>query len=366
MNVEVGREKPGLPPESVAEVTGGAWDGVPELPITGVAPLKEAGPTELGFLADQRYLDELEGSRAGAILVARNLAERGVEDSRPHLVVAEPHRALRALLHALQPEEVPPPHIHPTAVLGSGVELGVGVSLGPYVVLEDGVRVGDHCRIGAHAVIGRDARVGDGSVIHPHAVIYPRVEIGKRVILHSGVRVGVDGFGYVFQDGAHEKIPQVGPCRIEDDVEIGANACVDRGSIGTTSIGAGTKLDNLVHVGHNVQVGRGSLLVAQVGIGGSSRIEDGAVLGGQAGIAGHVTIGKGARVAGQAGVIGDLPPEATVSGYPARDHREYLRGMANVFRLPEMTRRLRELERRVQELEGEEDDPGGSRQEGKG
>jgi UDP-3-O-[3-hydroxymyristoyl] glucosamine N-acyltransferase len=181
--------------------------------------------------------------------------------------------------------------------------------------------------------------------------LYPQVEIGKRVILHAGVRLGVDGFGYAQDGGIHRKVPQVGRCVVMDDVEIGANTCLDRGSIGDTVVEAGAKLDNLVHLGHNVRVGSGTLLAAMVGVAGSSSVGRGVVAGGQVGIAGHLHVGDGARLAAQAGVIGDVPPGETVSGFPARSHRDFLRAMGQLFKLPELVQRVKNIEKALDRLD---------------
>jgi UDP-3-O-[3-hydroxymyristoyl] glucosamine N-acyltransferase len=185
--------------------------------------------------------------------------------------------------------------------------------------------------------------VGADSRLHPGVVLYPGARVGDRVQLHAGVRVGSDGFGYVFRDGAHQKIPHVGRCIVENDVEIGANTTIDRGSIDDTVIGAGTKIDNLVHVGHNVRIGRLCLIMAQVGVAGSARIGDGVIVAGQAGLGGHIEIGDRARIAGQSGVFGDVPPGESWSGYPARPHRESLRATAALFKLTSIIRALEKL-----------------------
>ncbi|MFP4624266.1 MAG: UDP-3-O-(3-hydroxymyristoyl)glucosamine N-acyltransferase, partial [Gemmatimonadota bacterium] len=205
----------------------------------------------------------------------------------------------------------------------------------------------DRCRIGAHTVVGRECELAEDVVLHPHVTVYAGTRIGSRSIIHSGARLGVDGFGYAAVDGVPRKIPQVGGCVIGADVEIGANVTVDRGSIGPTEIADHVKIDNLVQIGHNVRVGAGSIIVAQVGIAGSTRLGRGVTLGGQAGLAGHVHIGDGATVAAQAGVFGDVPAGETWSGYPARPHREALRGQAAVARLKELRERVRELERQL-------------------
>jgi len=341
----------GLTTAQVADLVDGRLEGPGDLRIRSVSPVDQAGPDELAFLARRKYLRHLPGTRARAILVSEELAD-AVGTVPVRIVVKDAHAALARLLPELYPAPPPRPGIHPTAVLGRGVRLGADVSVGPYAVLEEDVVVEDGVRIGAHVVVGQGARIGEGSVLHPHVVLYPGTVLGRRVVLHAGVRLGVDGFGYALVDGKHRKVPQVGGCEIGDDVEIGANTCIDRGSIGRTVVGEGTKIDNLVHLAHNVQVGSGVLMAAMVGIAGSTRVGDGAMFGGQAGLVGHIEIGEGARIGAQAGVIGDVPAGAAISGYPARDNREYLRAMGLAFRLPETMKRLEELERRVQTLEG--------------
>lgn len=342
----------------VAAITAGRLVGSPEVRVGDLLPLEQAGDGELGFLADRRYLRFLPDSRAGALLVSEALSGE-VPPGRPAVVVPDPHRALALLIERFHPASLPTAGIHPTAVFGTGVRLGRDVTVGPYVVVGDGAVVGDRVVLSPHVVVGAGATIGSDSVLHPHVVLYPGVQVGREVILHAGVKVGVDGFGYVFHEGQHRKVPQVGGCVVEDRVEIGANSCLDRGSIGRTVVGEGAKIDNLVHLGHNVSVGPLALLVAQVGIAGSSRVGKGAVLGGQVGVSGHLEIGDGARLGAQAGVIGDVPAGETVSGYPARPHRSYLQAMAALFRLPAQEkareRRLARLEERLLRLEDGDD-----------
>lgn len=332
--------------DEVAALTGGRVEGEPDIRIRGVAPVHDAGPHDLALLADRKYLKHLEERLPGAVLVSEELAaEAGAVPAR--VVVEDPHRALVPLLERLHPAPEPSPGVHPTAVLGRGVRLGADVTVGPYAVLGDGTTVGDRVRIGAHAVVGEGCTIGNGSILHPHVVLYAGATLGERVILHAGVRIGVDGFGYVFTGDEHRKVPQVGTCVVGDDVEIGANTTVDRGSIGRTEIGSGSKLDNLVQVGHNVRMGPLCVVVAQTGVAGSTRLGRGVVCGGQVGIGGHAEVGDGARLAARAGVIGDVPPGETWSGYPARPHAEAIRASALTFKLPELVRRIRALERRV-------------------
>ncbi len=344
-----------IPAEEVARILEGRVEGDTTVALKGVAPLDQAGTDDLGFLAHRRYLKYLDGSKAGSVLVSEELAE-AASGHPSRVVVEDAHQALPRLLAFFHPPAPFKPGIHSTVVLGKGVELGSGVSLEPYVVIGDGTRIENGVRVGAHSVVGANCVVGEDSVLHPHVVLYPRTRVGARVILHSGARLGVDGFGYVPEGGGIRKVPQVGACVVGDDVEVGANTCIDRGSIGQTTVGRFTKLDNLVHLAHNVQVGQGVLMAAMTGVAGSVEIGDGVMTGGQAGISGHLEVGAGARLAAQAGVIGDIPPGTTVSGFPARDHREYLRGMASLLKLPETLRKLKEMESRLAKLE----EPGGS------
>lgn len=338
----------------IARFVEGRLEGGGDPDITGVAPLDRAGPADLSFLAHPRYGAYVDASKAGLLLVPPALEERVAD--RIRIVVPDVHRALAALLPRLYPPAPREPGVHPTAVIGRGVSLGADVAVAAYAVIGAGARIGDRAVIGAHAVIGEASDVAEDVVIHPHVTLYPQTRVGARSILHSGVRAGVDGFGYVWTGGAHRKVPQVGRCEIGEDVEIGANATIDRGSVGSTEIGRGTKIDNLVHIAHNVRIGEDSVIVAQVGIAGSTTIGNRVTLAGQAGVPGHVNVGDGATVAAQAGVFGDVPAGEVYSGYPARPHRESLRAQAALARLPKLLERIRRLERtsRGEESGGDE------------
>ena len=338
----------------LAALVGGRAVGDVDLSIQGVATLAHAGPTDLGLLADRAYLDELPGSHAGALLVSEEL-EAEAADSPNRLIVENPREAMVFLLGRFHPEPPRRPGIHPTAVLGEGVQLGLDVSVGPYVVMEDDVVVGDRATLYSHVVVGQGAQIGADSVLHPHVVLYPQVLVGHRVVLHSGVSLGVDGFGYTPSDGGMKKIPHVGPCVIGDDVEIGANSCIDRGSIGRTELGNETKLDNLVHIGHNVTVGPGSFLAGQVGVAGSTRIGAGTMWGGQSGAADHLEVGDGVMVAGQAGVTDDVPAGDTVAGFPARPIKDFNRAIAAMYRLADLRQRVRKMERALELGRSEKD-----------
>ena len=327
---------------AIARLVGGELAGDGAAAVASIAPLDRARGDQLSFCGSARYGPLMESSAAGVVLVSPEMAATA-SPARARIVVAKPHDALLSLIPRLYraPDRVP--GIHPTAIIGTGVALGEAPSIGPYAVVEAGAVLGDRVTIGAHSVIGSGARLGHDTQIYAGVTIYARAQLGQRVIVQSGARIGSDGFGYVFRDGRHEKIPHVGGCILEDDVEVGANSTIDRGSIDDTVVGAGTKLDNLVHIGHNVRVGKLCLLMAQVGVAGSVRIEDGAILAGQVGVSGHHTIGKGATLAAQAGVFGDIPAGETWSGYPARPHKEALRAQAALFKLPALLRRIERL-----------------------
>ena len=327
---------------AVAQAVGGRLIGDPTVQVSSVAPLDRATAQDVSFFASGKYSAVFSRSAAGIVLVAPDLAETdGPAPAR--IVVAKPHEALLALLPALYAPAAREPGVHATARIGRGAEIGGDVTIGAYVVIGDGARIGDRTWLEPQVTVGAGVEVGQDCRLHPGVVLYPGARLGNRVQLHAGARIGSDGFGYVFRNGVHEKIPHVGRCIIGDDVEIGANTTIDRGSIDDTVIGAGTKIDNLVHVGHNVRIGRLCLLMAQVGIAGSTRIGDGVIFAGQAGIGGHINIGDGARIAGQAGVFGDVPAGESWSGYPARPHKESLRALAATFKLAGMVRGLERL-----------------------
>ncbi|MGI9626854.1 MAG: UDP-3-O-(3-hydroxymyristoyl)glucosamine N-acyltransferase [Longimicrobiales bacterium] len=329
---------------AAAELVSGHVEGDGNIVFTRLAPVQDAVAGDLALLGDRRYLRRLDHCGADALLVSEELQDApGGPPNR--LVVQDAQEALQALLAVLHPDPDPGDHrVHPTAVVHPSAVVGEHVELGPCSVVGEGAHLGDRVRVGANCVVGEGARVGVDCVLYPNVTLYPRVTLGARVLVHSGTRIGSDGFGYVLKDGAHLKIAQVGECVVEDDVEIGANCTIDRGSIGRTVIGTGSKLDNLIHIAHNVRIGPRSLIVAQVGIAGSTEVGADAILGGQAGIVGHLTIGPGARIGAQAGVIGDVAAGATVSGYPARNHRDYLRAMASLMKVPKLLGRLRALE----------------------
>lgn len=330
-----------LPARAVADLVGGRLEGE-SVPLARVAALDRAGPDALSFLASPRYLAQFRASGAGAVLLPEALAaEPGGPATR--IVVADPMAALGLAVEALYPLAPPAPGVDPTARIGPGAVLGEGVQVGPGAVIGRGVRLGARCVVGAHAVLEDGVVAGDDTEVGPHVVCHAGARLGHRVRLKTGAVIGGEGFGFRSGADGHRRTRHVGGCVLEDDVEVGAHTCVDRGSVDDTVIGAGSKLDNLVHVGHNVRLGRHCLVMAQVGIAGSTRLGDGVIVGGQAGIGGHLALGGRARIGAQAGVTASVPPGADVSGYPARPHREQLRREAALSRLARIAGHLEDL-----------------------
>jgi UDP-3-O-[3-hydroxymyristoyl] glucosamine N-acyltransferase len=331
-----------LTASDIAEIVGGAVSGDGAAEVRALAPLDRATESDLSFLANARYAGMYERTRASTVLIAPEFAELATT-AAARIVVAKPHDAMLTVLPKLYRAPRREPGVHATARLGRGVSLGADVTVGPYAVIGDGAVIGDRSWIDAHCVVGAGVVVGPDARIFPGVTLYSGTTLGARVWVQSGARVGSDGFGYVFRSGVHDKIPHIGRCIIEDDVEIGANTTIDRGSFDDTVIGGGTKIDNLVHIAHNVRIGRLCLIMAQVGIAGSARVGDGVVLAGQVGLSGHLTIGDRARLAAQAGVFGDVPAGETWSGYPARPHRQSLRASAALLKLADMIKKLERL-----------------------
>ena len=325
----------------LAARVGGRVAGDPERAIDGLRALDAAGPRDLSFLTDPRLRGQAEGSAAGALLVGP--AIQGL----PHdlLISDDPGQALIALLRLFHPEAAAPAGVHPTAVVGDGASVAAGACVGPYVVVGDGATIEADAVLHPFVCVGAGCRVGHGAVLHPHVVLYPGTVVGERVVLHAGSVIGADGFGYLWRDGRHVKVPQVGTVVVEEDVEVGANSAIDRATLEETRVGAGTKIDNLVQVGHNVRIGRSSILCGQVGVAGSATVGDHVVLAGQSGVSNRVTIGDGARVAGKSAVFDDVAPGAQVAGTPAIEAGRWRRQVALLARLPDLRRRLRALEK---------------------
>ncbi|MHC4990940.1 MAG: UDP-3-O-(3-hydroxymyristoyl)glucosamine N-acyltransferase [Planctomycetota bacterium] len=333
--------------EELARRVGGRVQGDPERRIRGIATLAAADPDQLSFLTNVRYARAARATRAGAVLVG---PESGLEG--PDLLVAdEPQLALARLLELFHPAPPRPVGVSPDARLASTVRLGRDVAVGPFAVVERDVSLGDAVVVGAGAVVGAGSVIGAETELKPRVVVYPGTRIGERCLVHAGVVLGGDGYGFATSGGVHHKVPQVGGLIIGDDVEIGANTTVDRGALDDTRIGSGTKLDNLVMIAHGVQLGEAALMAAQTGISGSTRVGRATMWGGQSGAAGHLEIADGSVIASKSAVYGDIRKGAFVAGIPAVDHRSWKRSQAIVGRLPQMRRMLRDIERRLGELE---------------
>ena len=320
-------------------------DGATE--INGLAPIESAGPGELTFLSNRRYRRLLKKTRASAIITAEDLGELPLPTLRsanPYLIFA---RALELFYQ-------PPPFatgVHPTAVVSPKATIGKDAAIGPYCFIEDDVVIGDRCRLHSFVAIYRGATFGDDFTAHSHTVVREQCQLGNRIILQNGVVIGCDGYGFAQQeDGAHYKIVQSGPVILEDDVEIQANTCIDRATVGETRIKRGAKIDNLVQVGHASTVGVNSLLCAQVGLSGTTDIGDDVILAGQVGVAGHLRVGDKVRATAQTGIPNDVEDGQTVSGYPAIDNRQWLKAAALFNRLPELYDEIRRLRKEVKNL----------------
>ncbi len=329
------RFHPSGPSRTLAELsaaTGAELRGDPGRRISGVGALGLAGAEEVTFLDNRRLLPELAGTRAGAVVIDPRFADR-VPDGVAALLSPQPYLAFARIALLLHPAPVATPGIHPSAVVAPSAQLGAGCSIGPFAVVEEGAELGEGCVIAAHAVVGAGVVLGPRCRIGAHASISHALA-GEGVVLHPGARVGQEGFGFVpTPEGGYLTIPQLGRVVLGDFVEVGANSCVDRGSLGDTVLGPGTRLDNLVQIGHNVRAGRGCVFVAQVGIAGSVTLGDFVQVAGQAGVAGHLAVGDRARIGAQSGVMEDVPSGTDVVGSPAWPAKETFRAFAALRRL---------------------------------
>jgi len=330
---------------SVADIAarcGGRVVGDGGLRITGIRSLEAAGPSDLSFVAEGKADKKAAASKAGALL-ARDASRH---PGRTVVEAADPSFALAAVLDLFFPRRTARPGVHGTAVVEPGAAVDPSAEIGPFAVVGEGTRIGAGAIVEAHVALGRHCTIGPGARLHPHVVLYDGVTLGARVEVHSGVVLGADGFGYAPTPSGIVKVPQVGGVSVDEDVEIGANSCIDRATLEQTRVGAGTKIDDLVMVGHNSVIGRHVILCGQVGLAGSTVVGDGAVLAGQVGAAGHLTIGAGAKAGAQTGIAHDVPAGETVFGTPEMSHREALRAFAELRRLPETARAVRELRAR--------------------
>ena len=332
----------GLTAQAVADLVGGRLLGNGSVVIHSVAPLDRAGPADISLLVSLGYRTELQGSAAGAVLVTEELATEAATVCTA-IVVKDPGRALSQVVARLYPVPVPAPGVDVTARIGAGAALGEGVSIGPHVVLGARVTLGARCRLDAGVVLEDDVVLGDDCRLGAHVVIGRRAQLGQRVSVKAGAVLGGTGFGFHSSAEGHQRIPHVGGLVLGDDVEVGSLTTIDCGSIDDTVIERGTKIDNLVHVGHNVRIGEHCVLAGGVMVGGSARLGRFVIVGGSAGIGDHVVIGDGARIGAGTGVFREVPAGATMSGYIGRNHRETLRMQAAQLRLPAIIGDLEKL-----------------------
>ncbi len=331
----------------IAALVQGELSGSGSVKIKGLAGIEEAQPGELTFLANPKYLVCLEKTKASAVIVSKNVENLEI----PAIRHGNPYYAFCKVLELFTPVRDYPEKIHDTTILGKDVKIGKGVHIGPFVTIEDGVEIEERVVILAGSFVGEGTFIGEKSFFYPRVTIRESCQIGKRVILHSGVVIGSDGFGYAKEAGTYHKIPQVGKVVLEDDVEIGANATIDRATLGETRIGRGTKIDNLVQIAHNVCIGENSVLAAQVGIAGSTKIGRNVTIAGQAGFVGHIKIGDNVIVGAQSGISKSFPSNITVFGYPAKEYNKARKIEACVTLLPLFVKKIRELEKKIKELE---------------
>jgi UDP-3-O-[3-hydroxymyristoyl] glucosamine N-acyltransferase len=331
-----------LTAQAVADLVGGRLLGQGALALSAVGPLDRADGATLSLLSAPRYLEMFRASAAGAVLLrAEHAGEPGGPATR--IVVDDPAQALLQVVPVLVPESALTWGVDPTVRIGIGASWQGEVWIGPNAVLGRDVRLGARCRIGPGAVLEDGVSAGDDVDIGPNVVCHRGSRLGNRVRLKAGAVVGGDGFGFASGPDGHRLIRHVGGCILEDDVQVGANSCIDRGSLDDTVIGAGTKIDNLVHLAHNVRVGRGCLIMAGVGVAGSARMGNGVILAGQVGVVGHITLGDGVRVSAQSGIGQDVPPRTDMGGSPARRQRDYLRAQSALYRVAQLINQLEDM-----------------------
>jgi UDP-3-O-[3-hydroxymyristoyl] glucosamine N-acyltransferase len=325
--------------------------GDPSMIIHAAADITSAHQGQVTQLTNSRYARYIKESKASACYIAEGFTIENIPETMALLVCTDPEMSFIKAVELLHPPRDYTRKISPLAVLEANVSLGDDLYVGPYAVIGENASLGDGTEIHAGAYIGNNVKIGENCRIYPYAVIYDDVVVGNNVIIHSGAIIGADGFGYKFRQGAHVKVPQVGNVVIEDNVEIGANTCIDRGALGSTLIGAGSKIDNLVQVGHNNKVGKHVIMCGLTGVSGSCTIEDYAILAGSSGVADHVTIGQGAVVMARSGVAGDVKAGNQVFGSPAKDKKTAYKEQIALSKLPELLKRVKMLEEKLQLME---------------
>ena len=319
--------------------------------IEAAGSLATAGAHQIAVFFDPRYADQIPATRAGAVIAKTDEIAIALPASAALLISPDPEMAFVKALSLLHPEIPETGGIDPRAVVEPGAQIGADVSIGAGAVVRSGARIGARTRIYANAVIGRACKIGEDCRVYPNAVLYDNVTLGDRTTIHSNCSIGADGFGYKFRGGKHIKVPQVGTVEIGNDVEIGANTCIDCGALDPTRIGDGTKIDNLVQIGHGVKIGKHCILCGQAALAGSAGMDDYAVIGGQVGVADHIFMGKGSKAGAKTGVGKDVPPGQEIWGLWGVERRDAFKQLAAYRRGPEIADRVRELEKRLEELE---------------
>ncbi len=327
----------------IAETVNGIINGNPDLSILGVCDLKNSSADHLSYIGSDKYKEFFHQSKASAMLVSKDFSIDRNEKTLIH--VENPAISFIEVVRLFHPQEPPSEQIHSSAIISPTAKIGKNVHIAAHVVLEENVCIGDGVRICAGTFIGENTTINNGTVIHPNVSIYHDVIIGKQCIIDSGSVIGADGFGLVKDKNRYHKIPHIGHVILKDSVWIGPNCCIDRGTLSDTVIGEGSKLDNLIHIAHNVQIGENCAIAGQVGIAGSSILEDNVSLAGQVGIIGHLVIGEGSTVAAKSAVFQSLDPGSFVSGVPARNHKDRLRQDVIIKQLPDILNRIRKLEK---------------------
>lgn len=340
--------------KELADKLGCRLEGNPGLDISGVAGIDHAQPGQVTFLANRRYAPQLKTTKASAVLIEDDVPLERAAGLAPlaALRTANPYLAFAKAIEVFYALPVYRPGVHATAIVAASAKIALGAHIGPYCFVDEEAEIGERAVLHSFVTIYRGAKIGADFFAHAHAVVREGCHIGDRVILQNGVIIGGDGLGFAKRhDGGWQKMRQSGPAVLEDDVEVQANACVDRATVGETRVGRGTKIDDLVLVGHASHVGTDAMLCGQVGLAGSTRIGNGCILAGQVGTAGHLTVGDGTVITAQSGVPNDVPAKALYSGYPAVENREWLKMMAALHRLPELQRRVQQLEAKIEALQ---------------
>lgn len=332
--------------QELAERVDGSVIGDGSVVIEETRSLDQAAPQAVTFAVGD-YREAVPASKAGAVLVEGNPVDGA---PMPQIIVENARAAFARILEMYHPPVIFPTGVHETAIIGKNVTLGKNVTVGPYSIIYDNAVIGDNVTIHAYVYIGHNVKIGEGSAVYAGAIVHENCILGKRVVLRAKAVIGGEGFGFATENGIHTHIPQVGNVILEDDVEIGSCSCVDNATMGSTLVRRGTKIDNLVHLGHNVEIGEDCFLIAQVGIAGSTKCGNHVIFAGQTGSTGHITIGDNVTFAGKTGITGNVPSDSVYAGYPMRPHKEWLKLAAYETRLPEMVRTVKALEKEVAAL----------------